>query len=101
MQLTRADILDFINQHQSEFSRKYYIQKMGLFGSFARNEPNESSDIDLIVEFKDRTPHLSEIKESIRTLFKNRFQRNVDLANVKYLKPYAKEYILRDVQYAR
>jgi len=37
--------LQFINQH-------YGVKKIGLFGSYARNEQHEDSDIDLLVEFE-------------------------------------------------
>jgi len=34
--------------------RKYEVQKAALFGSFVRDEQREDSDIDILVEFKDR-----------------------------------------------
>ncbi len=36
--------------------------KIGIFGYFSRDEENESSDIDSIVEFEPNTRHLSEKK---------------------------------------
>jgi hypothetical protein len=33
---------------------KYPIKSIAIFGSYARNEQNETSDLDLMVEFKDK-----------------------------------------------
>lgn len=32
---------------------KYHLKNIAIFGSFARNEQNESSDIDIMVEFSE------------------------------------------------
>ncbi|KYG83395.1 nucleotidyltransferase family protein [Roseivirga echinicomitans] len=34
--------------------KKYPIQSLAIFGSFARNEQNDHSDLDLVVEFNDK-----------------------------------------------
>ena len=80
--------------------KQFHVSKIGLFGSFARNEQNEASDIDLIVEFVPQTEHLSEKKEAIRQLVNARFHRKVDLCREKYLKPYFKNQILQTAIYA-
>ncbi|MBI5917710.1 MAG: nucleotidyltransferase domain-containing protein [Bacteroidetes bacterium] len=79
---------------------RYHVSKIGLFGSFARNEQTESSDIDLVVEFDPQTENLSEKKEAIRQLLSVQFDRKVDLAREKYLKPYFKKQILQSAIYA-
>jgi hypothetical protein len=38
-------------QEQVELLRKYRVLRIGLFGSYARNEQKHDSDIDLLVEF--------------------------------------------------
>ena len=52
--LTRERILSLLREHEIML-RKYTVRKMGLFGSYARNEARKSSDVDLIVEFKEPT----------------------------------------------
>jgi predicted nucleotidyltransferase len=34
--------------------KRYEVQKAAIFGSFVRGEQREDSDIDILVEFKDR-----------------------------------------------
>ena len=46
------DIIIFLKNNKYELE-KYGINKIGLFGSYAKNQENENSDIDVLVEFKD------------------------------------------------
>ena len=58
----RDEILSFLREKKDVLFSKYQLSKIGLFGSFARNEGTEDSDIDLIVEFQPDTGNLSEKK---------------------------------------
>ncbi|MCF8247102.1 MAG: nucleotidyltransferase domain-containing protein [Saprospiraceae bacterium] len=80
--------------------KQFHVSKIGLFGSFARNEQSDVSDIDLIIEFAPQTDNLSEKKEAIRQMVGARFHRKVDLCREKYLKPYFKTQILQSAIYA-
>ena len=40
----------------------FNLQKVGIFGSYARNEENPESDIDLMVKFKDTLSLIQLIK---------------------------------------
>jgi predicted nucleotidyltransferase len=48
---TLQNILQILRQHKPELLRKYPISRLGVFGSYARQEATEKSDIDIIVEF--------------------------------------------------
>ena len=69
---------------------------MALFGSFARGEQHAQSDVDLIVEFDEGVENLYRTKQDMKAYLQSHLKRPVDLARKKYLKPYAKEVILRD-----
>ena len=47
---SRDEILSLIKQHQSVLAERYGVEVVGLFGSYAREEPKPGSDIDLLVE---------------------------------------------------
>ena len=49
---TRQDIIDKLGEVKADLVRQYGVRKLALFGSYARNEQKESSDIDVIVEFE-------------------------------------------------
>ena len=42
-----------IKDNKNELLKKYPIKNIALFGSYAKNQQNSASDIDIIVEFKD------------------------------------------------
>jgi predicted nucleotidyltransferase len=50
--MNREEILKIVNKHKSELQEKYGVEKIGLFGSIARNEAGKDSDIDIVVELK-------------------------------------------------
>lgn len=96
---TKLEIINFLQENKSYLSRTYYISKIGLFGSFARDEQTINSDVDLIIELEDGVKNVHELKESLNNFLSKAFERSVDIAREKYLKPYAKEFILKDVIY--
>jgi predicted nucleotidyltransferase len=73
---------------------------MGLFGSYARGDQKEQSDIDLLVEFEENTEALYELKSQIKDLFKDRFGIEIDICRDKYIKPRIKKRILNETVYA-
>ncbi len=96
---SKNEIINFLQKNRSYLLKTYRITKIGLFGSFARDEQTKESDVDLLIEFEDGTKNIHDIKESLKSFLSNEFERSVDIAREKYLKPYAKDFILRDTIY--
>lgn len=97
--LNKEDILQYLAEYKATFEKELHITKLGLFGSYARNEQTPESDIDLIVEFKPDTPELLEKKERLKNILQSKFRREVDVCREKYLKPYFKQQILQSAIY--
>jgi predicted nucleotidyltransferase len=51
---TLQDMRSVLLKHKDQLFAEYPIKSMAIFGSFARNEQTESSDLDLMVEFNDK-----------------------------------------------
>lgn len=51
---TLQEIKVTLNNNRNQLFEKYPIRTLAIFGSYARNEQSEKSDVDLIVEFKDK-----------------------------------------------
>jgi predicted nucleotidyltransferase len=98
--LDKNEILTVLKNQKSILNEKFHVKEIGLFGSFARGEANEHSDIDFLVVIDAPLEIYRETKEALRKYLKNTFGRNVDLANPKSLKPHYKERILKQAVYA-
>ena len=48
-------IFNFLIAHKSELEEKFAVRKIALFGSYARGEETDESDIDLLVDFREPT----------------------------------------------
>lgn len=95
----KSQILQYLSANKQNISRKYYLKKLGIFGSYARGEQTQNSDLDLLVEFENNTPDLSEKKELIRKEIQSVFHINVDICREKYIKPVFRQHILSDAIY--
>ncbi len=51
--LTQQEILNFLKEYKISKSDEYHIKRIGIFGSYARNEADEDSDIDVVVDFSE------------------------------------------------
>jgi hypothetical protein len=47
---SRDEIRSLIKQHQNLLADRYGVEVVGLFGSYAREDPKPESDIDLLAE---------------------------------------------------
>ena len=95
--LKLKDCIQKLSDFKQRFGERYGITKMGIYGSVARNENTEDSDIDIVVEI-DR-PSLSGMYE-LRDSLKNVFGCNVDLVRYRQsLRPLFKSNINNDVVY--
>ncbi len=98
--INQQSILKYLTENKTIFRNQFHVVRIGLFGSFARNEQNSNSDIDILIELENNIPNVYDLKWDLRELLKKQFQREVDICNLKHVKPYAKEYVLKDVIYA-
>lgn len=51
---TLQEIKSTLNRNKQQLFAKYPIKSLATFGSYARNEQMEKSDVDIMVEFKDK-----------------------------------------------
>lgn len=97
--ITKEHILPFLKDQKALFAKEFHVVKLGLFGSYARDEQSEESDIDVLIEFAPKTERLSEKKAKIRSIIQKKFHKKVDLCREKYIKPYFKTQIIQSAIY--
>ena len=98
--LTKEEIISTLRQQKDLLRTKFYVKNIGIFGSFARNEANESSDIDFLVEFEEGNLDYYMIRRNLNDFLSLEFKREVDIAIQKALKPHYKDMILKQAVYA-
>ena len=89
------EIMEILNRNKN-LLKKYRVKKIGLFGSFSRNESTNESDIDLLVDFEEKS-----FENFINLVFELEkiFDRKVDLLTEKGISPYILPYVENEVQW--
>jgi len=95
--MQRDEILDLLREYKDLFGDKYGILALGLFGSFARNEAQVDSDVDICIRTTTPNPfNLVHIKEDLE----KQFVHPVDIIRIRdHMNPDLKERIEREAQY--
>ncbi len=95
--MNREEILAVLRGFKRDFAEQYGILEIGIFGSFARDEAKEDSDVDVV--FQTDEPNLFRtalLKQALETLL----ARHVDLVRWREgMNPHLKARIARDARY--
>lgn len=94
---SRKDILSILKNLKDEVEREYAVKTMGVFGSVARDEQAEGSDVDLLVEFSRPVPISLLIR--LEEFLSGKLGRKVDLVTPDTLKPVIRQDVLAEVVY--
>jgi len=90
--MTREEILSTLAANRACL-QELRVRELSLFGSHARNEATDSSDIDFLVDFTEKSfDRYMELKELLESLF----ERPIDLVLKSALKPRLRERILAE-----
>ena len=98
--LTSNEIISFLTENKTYFRSHFYCSEIGLFGSFARNEQTNESDIDILVVFEPETPNLYEVELELKKYLKNQFKKEIDICSKKWIRPVFKPLVLKETIYA-
>jgi len=95
--MTKRDVLNYLKEHYQEFKHQYHVEKIGLFGSYARDEATKESDVDIFVTMKPNMFDMIAIKNQIE----EDLHIKVDIIREhKNIKPFLLEMINKDLIYA-
>jgi len=93
---SRVDIENKLKELKPLLFKKFYVDKIGYFGSYSRNEQQEDSDVDILVSF--RKPIGWEFFD-LQELLEKELELKVDLLSEKALKEQLQQIILSSVKY--
>lgn len=87
------EIIEMLKGHRA-ILKKYSVIRIGLFGSFARNESTATSDIDLLVDFEDKSfDNFMDLAEELENIF----GRKVDLLTQKGMSPHIFPLVKKEI----
>jgi len=93
---TKQELIDLIQRHDAEI-KTFGVKRLGLFGSFVRNEPKPESDVDLLVEFAPEQKTFNNFMD-LGFFLEELFGRKVDLLTPESLSPYIGPFILKETE---
>jgi len=91
------NVIDDLKTQEGEIKRRFGVRRIGLFGSFARGEQKETSDVDILVEFEE--PTFDNFME-LAFFLENLFGKRVELVTPDSLSPYIAPSVKREVVWA-
>ncbi len=94
--MTKEYILDFLKTHKEELKNRFALTKIGLFGSYAKDEANENSDIDIVIESDKKDFFL---RDDLKEYLEYNFKIPVDIGYLNSIRKFYKNKIEKDIIY--
>jgi predicted nucleotidyltransferase len=92
--MLREQAIAALRRHLPALRRDFHVCRMALFGSTARGEARDDSDLDVLVEF-DVTPTL-DVFMGLKFFLEDHIGRKVDLVTPDALKPRMRPVVERE-----
>jgi uncharacterized protein len=95
--MNRDEVLAILRDMKPEIEERYGVERIGIFGSMARGESGETSDVDVVVSMPPDLFAMVHLKEQLEKAF----QTQVDLVRYrKQMNAFLKERIEKEAVYA-
>jgi predicted nucleotidyltransferase len=95
---TKDEVFALLRRSGSQL-RRFGVRRLSVFGSFARGEPNDESDVDLLVEFEPDQKSFDNLL-GFADFLEELFGRKVDIVTPESLSPHFGHHILSEAEYA-
>lgn len=92
----RNDIVLFLQDHKDDLAQRFGVTSIGLFGSYARGEARDDSDIDIAIELRPEHKSLRNFF-GLRRYLEQELGRPVDLGIESALKPQVRDEIVKEI----
>lgn len=95
--MPRSEIIQILKDFKKNYAQKYGILRLGIFGSVARNEATENSDIDIVIKTETPNPfNIVHIKDTLET----QLNKKVDIVRLRdNMNPFLMERINKEAVY--
>ena len=93
---TREEILSLLSENKAELKNRFKVQKLALFGSYARGDQREESDVDILV---DVDPSIGLEFVTLAERIEKLLGLHVEVVSRKAIKPRALKMIEQELVY--
>ena len=92
--MNRTDIVNSLQAHKHILAERFGVTGLALFGSFARDQATDRSDVDILVSFDG--PATSRTYFGVQFYIEDLLGRPVDLVTEKALRPEFRPHVERE-----
>ena len=92
--MNRDEVLKMLRAHKPTLAERFGVTGLALFGSFARDQATDTSDVDILVRFD--SPATSKTYFGVQFYIEDLLSRPVDLVTEKALRPELRPYVERE-----
>ena len=96
--LTKETILNYLKEHKTDFLNDYSIEQIALFGSFATEKYNDTSDVDIVYKTASKGLTYAQLLK-LEDEFQEVFHKTIDLVNLEYMNPLVKRKAIKEMIY--
>lgn len=94
---SKKDVVAILNENLDRI-RAFGVRRLGLFGSFVRNQQSAESDVDVLVEFDANQKTFDNFMD-LSFFLEEKLERHVEIVTTEALSPYIGPHILAEVEY--
>ena len=95
MLITKEEIIQKLKEIKPLLKQKYNLTEIALFGSYARDEQTEKSDIDILVDFNDRIDGFNYIR--LAHELEDLFHHKIDIVSRRGIKARYLPYVEKNL----
>ena len=95
--LTKAGILKFLREHRDFFKKEFAVDNIMLYGSYARGEETDKSDVDVLIKSKVKS---FDKQYRLKVFLENNLKKEVDVVYYDSVHPFLMQFIEKDLVYA-
>ena len=93
--MNRDEVLNALRAHKATLAQRFGVTELALFGSFARDQATDDSDVDILVCFDK--PATSDAFFGTQFYLEDLLGRPVDLATNRDLRVEIRPYVEREI----
>ena len=95
--MTKNELITILSGIKNELKQKFGIEEIALFGSYARGEANEESDVDIAIIKINKKDFLKRLQA--KDFLEKKLNKKVDIGYLDSMRTFIKNRIKKDLIY--